>query len=243
MEIFRSREHVAPLHDSSVYMKVDNVFPELRSNNCQPQERDHAFSVSGTANLGSVEDVGVDNDVLGPDTPGMRPSVSRLKRVLEDGMAFKESKVPVLDSNKRLKMLQDPICGAKKEVNEGTKFEWLEPSRIRDANRRRPDDPLYDRKTLYIPPDILKKMSASQKQYWSVKSEYMDIVLFFKVVSEYQSTVQSNSTMRLVHLHLHTLCSFQGKFYELYELDAEVGHKELDWKMTMGGVGKCRQVN
>ncbi|XP_010497385.1 PREDICTED: DNA mismatch repair protein MSH7-like, partial [Camelina sativa] len=57
-------------------------------------------------------------------------------------------------------------------------------------------------------------MSASQKQYWSVKSEYMDIVLFFKV----------------------------GKFYELYELDAELGHKELDWKMTMSGVGKCRQV-
>ena len=35
---------------------------------------------------------------------------------------------------------------------------------------------------------------------------------------------------------------FQGKFYELYELDAEIGHKELDWKMTLSGVGKCRQV-
>lgn len=34
----------------------------------------------------------------------------------------------------------------------------------------------------------------------------------------------------------------QGKFYELYELDAEIGHKELDWKMTLSGVGKCRQV-
>ncbi|KFK39755.1 hypothetical protein AALP_AA3G283400 [Arabis alpina] len=207
----RTRQHVVPLHDSSVCVKADNVFPQLRSNNDQPQERDYAFSVSGIDNLRSV---GVDDDVLGPDTPGTRPSVSRLKRVLDDGMTIKENKVPVLDSNKRLKMLQDPICGEKKEVNDGTKFEWLEPSRIRDANRRRPDDPLYDRKTLYIPPDIFKKMSASQKQYWSVKSQYMDIVLFFKV----------------------------GKFYELYELDAEVGHKELDWKMTMSGVGKCRQV-
>lgn len=35
----------------------------------------------------------------------------------------------------------------------------------------------------------------------------------------------------------------QGKFYELYELDAEIGHKELDWKMTLSGVGKCRQVS
>ncbi|CAI5462479.1 unnamed protein product [Closterium sp. Yama58-4] len=34
----------------------------------------------------------------------------------------------------------------------------------------------------------------------------------------------------------------QGKFYELYEVDAEVGHKELDWKLTVSGVGKCRQV-
>ncbi|KAG7021280.1 DNA mismatch repair protein MSH7 [Cucurbita argyrosperma subsp. argyrosperma] len=33
-----------------------------------------------------------------------------------------------------------------------------------------------------------------------------------------------------------------GKFYELYDQDAEIGHKELDWKMTLSGVGKCRQV-
>ncbi|KAK8951864.1 DNA mismatch repair protein MSH7 [Platanthera zijinensis] len=62
------------------------------------------------------------------------------------------------------------------------KFEWLNPSIIRDANGRRPSDPLYDQRTLYIPPDALKKMSASQKQYWSVKCLYMDIILFFKVV-------------------------------------------------------------
>jgi DNA mismatch repair protein MSH6 len=210
----RSREDVVPLNDSSLCMKANDVIPQFRSHNGKTQERNHAFSFSGRAELRSVEDIGVDGDVPGPETPGMRPRASRLKRVLEDEMTFKEDKVPVLDSNKRLKMLQDPVCGEKKEVNEGTKFEWLESSRIRDANRRRPDDPLYDRKTLHIPPDVFKKMSASQKQYWSVKSEYMDIVLFFKV----------------------------GKFYELYELDAELGHKELDWKMTMSGVGKCRQV-
>ena len=26
-------------------------------------------------------------------------------------------------------------------------------------------------------------------------------------------------------------------------MDAEVGHKELDWKLTVSGVGKCRQVS
>ena len=33
-----------------------------------------------------------------------------------------------------------------------------------------------------------------------------------------------------------------GEFYELYEIDAEIGHKEFDWKMTVSGVSKCRQV-
>ena len=33
-----------------------------------------------------------------------------------------------------------------------------------------------------------------------------------------------------------------GEFYELYEIDAKIGHKEFDWKMTVSGVGKCRQV-
>jgi DNA mismatch repair protein MSH6 len=63
-----------------------------------------------------------------------------------------------------------------------SKFEWLNPCTIRDANRRRPNDPLYDKSTLFIPPDELRKMTASQKQYWSIKCKYMDIVLFFKVV-------------------------------------------------------------
>ena len=77
-----------------------------------------------------------------------------------------------------------------------------------------PGDPLYDKKTPYIPLDVLKKMSASQKQYWSVKCQDMDVVLFFKA----------------------------GEFYELYEIDAEIGHKEFDWKRTVSGVSKCRQV-
>ncbi|KAG2317263.1 hypothetical protein Bca52824_020385 [Brassica carinata] len=174
----RSRENVVPLGVS--------MMPESRQ----------FFSVTGRDNLRSVED----EDVLGPDTPGTRPSVPRLKRVLEDGT---ENKVSLFDtSNKRMKMLQDGVRGQKKEANEGTKFEWLEPSRIRDANRRRPDDPLYDRKTLYIPADVFKKCLRRR----------------------------SNIGVS------------RGKFYELYELDAELGHKELDWKMTMSGVGKCRQV-
>lgn len=49
--------------------------------------------------------------------------------------------------------------------------------------------------------------------------------------------------LRVIFLLCILIFTFmQGKFYELYELDAEIGHKELDWKMTQSGVGKCRQV-
>ncbi|GMY35996.1 DNA mismatch repair protein MSH7 isoform X2 [Fagus crenata] len=173
---------------------------------------------NGKIDQGRVVHIESDDDLPGPETPGMQPLVPRLKRFKEDSPKFGvKSDSSLSDSSKRLKLLQDSTALNKnhKEVSDTmSKFEWLDPTRIRDANGRRPGDPLYDKKTLYIPPDILRKMSASQKQYWNVKSQYMDVVVFFKV----------------------------GKFYELYEIDAEIGHKELDWKMTLSGVGKCRQV-
>ncbi|GAV79508.1 MutS_V domain-containing protein/MutS_I domain-containing protein/MutS_II domain-containing protein/MutS_III domain-containing protein [Cephalotus follicularis] len=184
----------------------------------QCPKRDNILNSRKTRDQESILHIVSDDDIPGPETPGMLPGVPRLKRIQEDIPMFGDKNdCSLLNSNKRVKFLQDDLARNKnqRDVTDTTsKFEWLEPSRIRDANGRRPGDPLYDKKTLYIPPDALKKMTASQKQYWSVKCQYMDILLFFKV----------------------------GKFYELYELDAEIGHKELDWKMTQSGVGKCRQV-
>jgi len=71
-----------------------------------------------------------------------------------------------------------------------------------------------DPRTLEVPEAALRKMSPSQQQFWECKRAYADTVLFFKV----------------------------GKFYELYEDDAEVGARELGWRMTVSGVGNCRQV-
>ena len=127
------------------------------------------------------------DDDLGPETPATRPGVSRLKRTQDDFPKFGDKKDnSLLDSGKRVKLLQESVVGNKnhRDGNDiASKFEWLDPSRIKDSNGRRPGDPLYDKKTLYIPLNVLKKMSASQKQYWSVKCQYMDVVLFFKVVS------------------------------------------------------------
>lgn len=127
-----------------------------------------------------------DGDAPGPDTPGMRPLVPRLKRVQEDCNNFKDTSDLSLPPIKRPKLLEVPSV-PKKNYDEDSetvsKFEWLHPSRIKDAKGRRPGDPLYDKRTLHVPPDALRKMSASQKQYWDIKSQYMDILLFFKVVS------------------------------------------------------------
>lgn len=45
----------------------------------------------------------------------------------------------------------------------------------------------------------------SQRQYWSWKSKYKDVILFIKI----------------------------GTFYELYEDDAQIGVDVLNFKMTM----------
>lgn len=132
--------------------------------------------------LGDMPCFKLEFDEVEPETPAPRPFVPGLKRVQDkspkanDSATFKQIS-PFFTSNKKAK----PTLG---EESDGvtSKFDWLNPSNIRDANRRRPGEPLYDKRTLYIPPDAFKKMSASQKQYWSVKCEYMDVVLFFKVV-------------------------------------------------------------
>ena len=128
-----------------------------------------------------------DDDMPGPETPGAQRLFPRLKRIQETGSVLEDKGgKSLLASSKKLKLLEEPTDLKKKigEVSDtASKFEWLDPSRIKDANGRKPDNPLYDSTTLYIPPDALKKMSASQKQYWNVKCQYMDVVLFFKVVS------------------------------------------------------------
>jgi DNA mismatch repair protein MSH6 len=74
---------------------------------------------------------------------------------------------------------------------------WLrEP---RDKDKRAPEHPQFDCRTLYIPPEAFRSMTPAKEQFWRMKQEHMDHVLFFKM----------------------------GKFYELFYMDAEVGHREL----------------
>ncbi|OAA36821.1 DNA mismatch repair protein msh6 [Metarhizium rileyi] len=82
------------------------------------------------------------------------------------------------------------------------RYPWL--ANIRDKEKRAPNDPEYDPRSIFIPPMAWSKFSPFEKQYWGIKQNLWDTIVFFK----------------------------KGKFYELYENDATIGHQEFDFKMT-----------
>ncbi|KAF7722208.1 DNA mismatch repair protein msh6 [Apophysomyces ossiformis] len=82
------------------------------------------------------------------------------------------------------------------------RYSWLQD--IRDAEGNPEGSPNYDPRTLYIPKSAWAGFTPFEKQFWEVKSKHWDTVVFFK----------------------------KGKFYELYEKDCDIGHKEFDLKMT-----------
>ncbi|KKA29460.1 hypothetical protein TD95_003108 [Thielaviopsis punctulata] len=82
------------------------------------------------------------------------------------------------------------------------RYPWL--AKILDMNRKPPGHPEYDPSTIYVPPAAWNKFSPFEKQYWEIKQRLWDTVVFFK----------------------------KGKFYELYENDATIGHQMFDLKLT-----------
>ncbi|KAI4503557.1 hypothetical protein M0802_000960 [Mischocyttarus mexicanus] len=86
------------------------------------------------------------------------------------------------------------------------KYDFLQPNKRRDINRRPPTDPNYDSKTVYVPLDFLNNQTPAMRQWWELKSKHFDCVLFFKV----------------------------GKFYELYHMDAVTGVNELNLSFMRG---------
>nr|DBA11343.1 TPA_inf: MSH6 [Sporisorium graminicola] len=75
---------------------------------------------------------------------------------------------------------------------------------LRDKDGNRPGDVEYDSRTVYIPRSAWKDFTPFERQFWEIKQNHWDTVLFFQ----------------------------KGKFYELYEEDALIGHREFDLKLT-----------
>jgi DNA mismatch repair protein MSH6 len=82
------------------------------------------------------------------------------------------------------------------------RYPWL--ANVKDMDGNAPGHPDYDPRTIYVPPLAWSKFSPFEKQYWEIKQKFWDTVVFFK----------------------------KGKFYELYENDATIGHQLFDLKLT-----------
>ena len=81
-----------------------------------------------------------------------------------------------------------------------TNLPFLKPDKIRDRDKHPRDHPDFDPNTVHVPPDFLAKQTPAQRQWWELKSQYYNVVLFFKM----------------------------GKFYELFHMDADIGVTELN---------------
>ncbi|KAH0536949.1 hypothetical protein FGG08_006214 [Glutinoglossum americanum] len=82
------------------------------------------------------------------------------------------------------------------------RYPWL--ANIKDADGNPPGHPDYDPRTVYIPPRAWHNFTPFERQYWEIKQKFWDTIVFFK----------------------------KGKFYELYENDATIGHQLFDLKLT-----------
>ena len=74
---------------------------------------------------------------------------------------------------------------------------------IRDKNGNAPDHPEYDPTTLFIDKESESKFTPFEKQFWEIKKNHWDKIDFFK----------------------------KGKFYELYEIDADIARKLFDLRV------------
>ncbi|KAL7425166.1 DNA mismatch repair protein msh6 [Cryptotrichosporon argae] len=129
-------------------------------------------------------------------TAASRPGPTPLRRQ-GSGSASASSSNFMLTAAERRKI----EAKEEKEQNEDC-FEFLRD--IQDKEGNRPGDPDYDPRTIKIAEKYFKKMSPFEQQFWTIKKDHFDTVLFFQ----------------------------KGKFYELYEDDAAIGHQEFDLKLT-----------
>ena len=83
---------------------------------------------------------------------------------------------------------------------------FVRDSHIKDKNGKRPSEQDYDPCTLMIPQAMWPTFTPAMRQYWEIKSNNNEKILFFKL----------------------------GKFYEIFYNDALICHRLLDLNF-MGG--------
>ncbi|KAF9427910.1 DNA mismatch repair protein msh6 [Podila epigama] len=178
------------------------------SNNDDDDDDDFGMDID----LDESDLAALDEDIEPPPTPTKKkapqPKVQATSHTPMAGifnkgaMMNKVEQAPLVRSTLMLKEDKKKERIAKfEEANKG-RYAWLLD--IKDADKNPIGSPDYDPRTLYIPPSAWKEFSEFERQFWEIKGQHFDSVVFFK----------------------------KGKFYELYENDADIGHQQFDLKLT-----------
>ncbi|CDW72387.1 dna mismatch repair protein msh6 [Stylonychia lemnae] len=93
-----------------------------------------------------------------------------------------------------------PIKADEKKFDDYLLPYFVRKENLKDINQRRPNDPNYDKTTIFISQADWQSLTPTQKQYWEIKQKNFDKIVFFKL----------------------------GKFYEIFDNDAEICHRLLD---------------
>ena len=151
-----------------------------------------SFFNSVDENNNPIKSNGVQSEpVVEPASKGLTPCKTIRSESLNDG--YEGNEAPGLESCEE-------------------RYQWL--VNIQDAKGNSPSDEEYNPSTILIPQEQWKKFTPFEKQYWEIKQQNFDSVVFFK----------------------------KGKFYELYENDADLAASLFDLKvaervnMKMAGV-------
>lgn len=126
----------------------------------------------------------------GGSTPTSAANKSPAVRMLADFASPKASK-PAVDAAAK--------CTADVQTWAHLSYDFLKEGKRRDASGRLPGHPEFNPRTLSVPESFKGKLTPAMRQWWEMKAEHFDVILFFKV----------------------------GKFYELYHMDAVIGVEEL----------------
>lgn len=176
------------------------------------------------------DDQSSDDDFIADDKEDNKEELKELtdKSTVEDNMSDDEdllsakpintpkpkkavSKISNILSSKPIKTASTAMSAQKKFTKENEeRYQWLVT--VKDADGNLTTGPNYDPRTLYIPQSAWLKFTAFEKQYWSIKSKMWDTVVFFK----------------------------KGKFFELYENDADIAHSKFDLKLAGTGRANMR---
>ncbi|XP_051937293.1 DNA mismatch repair protein Msh6 isoform X1 [Hippocampus zosterae] len=196
----------------------DEFKPEQASSSSEDEEEEATVS-SEVEEAGSTQE----SEAESPVKPMKRkrsidkPATTKPKMISTPSSAPKRPRASLsVNTKSRLSAFSAPDSFESQATGSGTgggstiwdheKLEWLQDHRRKDAQRRKVTDDGYDPTTLYVPEDFNNRNTPGMRQWWTIKSQMFDTVIFYKV----------------------------GKFYELYHMDAVIGVNELGLTFMKG---------